>query len=177
MPIPDFVSALRARVGTDPLWLAGVSAVVLDTTTDHDGAQSSEEGARVLLGRRSDNGLWAVISGILEPGEQPGVGIVREVLEETGVEARLDALTAVTVTEQIVYPNGDRAQYVDLCFVARPVSARAAARARVGDDESTEVAWWPLDALPEDLTASSKERIGHTLAYLREPSSGAYFAR
>lgn len=187
MPIPEFVSALRARVGTDPLWLAGVSAVVLHpdggspagprAVPDDGSLTTPDDGTRVLLGRRSDNGLWAVISGILEPGEQPAVGIAREILEETGVEATIDALTAVTVTDEVEYPNGDRAQYLDLCFLARPLSAQAAAAARVGDDESTEVAWWPLDDLPEELAPSSRERIRHTLAYLRDPSAGAFFGR
>ncbi|MGH8967712.1 MAG: NUDIX domain-containing protein, partial [Actinomycetes bacterium] len=62
MPIPPFVAALRAHVGHDLLWLPGVSGVVLD-----------DEG-RLLLGRRADNGLWAGVSGILDPGEDPAVG-------------------------------------------------------------------------------------------------------
>ncbi|MGO1336794.1 MAG: NUDIX domain-containing protein, partial [Cellulosimicrobium funkei] len=74
MPIPDFVAALRSRVGTDLLWMPGVSGVVVD------------DAGRVLLGQRADSGQWAVISGILEPGEDPAVGLAREVLEETGVE-------------------------------------------------------------------------------------------
>src|SRR5450756_1873189 len=62
MPIPDFVLALRSHIGKELLWMPGVSAVVV------------HEDGRLLLGRRADNGLWAVVSGILEPGEQPAVG-------------------------------------------------------------------------------------------------------
>lgn len=37
MPVPDFVAALRARVGHELLWLSGVTAVVLHPVggTDH----------------------------------------------------------------------------------------------------------------------------------------------
>ena len=44
MGAPDFVLALRAAIGHDPLLLPGVTAVVLN------------DQGEVLLGRRSDNG-------------------------------------------------------------------------------------------------------------------------
>ncbi|MER6521833.1 NUDIX domain-containing protein [Streptomyces sp. NPDC001553] len=77
--IPDLVSDLRKAVGPDCLlWLPGVVGVVLD------------EHGRVLLQRRSAAGLWTPLSGILEPGEAPAAGVVREVAEETGVRVRPD---------------------------------------------------------------------------------------
>ncbi|MBC7290456.1 MAG: NUDIX domain-containing protein [Actinotalea sp.] len=165
MPVPDFVLRLREQVGTDLLWLPGVSAVVLD---DQD---------RVLLGRRADNGRWAVVSGILEPGEEPAPAIAREALEETGVEVEVLALTAVSVSEPVHYPNGDRAQYLDLCFWCRPVAGEA----QVADDESTDVGWFPPDALPQPLNPSSGPRIERTLAYVAEARRGGrpevWFAR
>ena len=165
VPIPDFVLALRARVGHDPLWLPGVSGVVLD------------DDGRVLLGRRSDTGLWAVVSGILEPGEEPAVATVREVREETGVEAEVVALTAVSVSELVRYPNGDLARYLDVCFWCRPTGGTA----HVADDESTEVGWFALEDLPADLAPSSRERIARTLTYLDDARAGRtpapWFAR
>jgi ADP-ribose pyrophosphatase YjhB (NUDIX family) len=131
MGIPDFIVSLRERVGTAPLWLSGVTAVILD-------------GPRVLLVRRGDTGGWAPVSGILEPGEEPAVGAWREV----------ERLVAVGTTGEIVYPNGDRASYLDLTFRCRYVSGEA----RVNDDESLEVAWWPVDALP-DMSADFLGRI------------------
>lgn len=157
MPIPDFVSDLRARIGTDLLWLPGVSGVVVD------------EDGRLLLGRRSDTGAWAVVSGILEPGEEPGVAIVREILEETGVHAEVVALTAVSVSEHVTYPNGDEAQYLDVCFWCRPVGGDA----HVADDESLEVGWFAPDALPAPLTPSSRDRIDRTLAFVRATAAAA----
>ncbi|MCA5894372.1 NUDIX domain-containing protein [Isoptericola sp. NEAU-Y5] len=165
MPVPDFVAALRAHVGHDLLWLPGVSGVVLD------------DDGRLLLGRRADTGRWAVPSGILEPGEEPAAGLVREVLEETGVDVVVDALVSVTVTDPVDYPNGDRSQYLDLCFLCRPVSALAAARAHVGDDESLEVAWFAPADVPADLTPSSAERLAHALGWRAAPGAGPFFTR
>lgn len=164
MPIPPYVEGLRTRVGHDLLWLPGVSGVVVD------------DAGRLLLGRRADTGSWAIVSGILDPGEEPAAGLAREVLEETGVRVTVEALTAVSVTPPVDYPNGDRSQFVDLCFVCRPVSREAAAAAHVADDESLDVAWFAPDDLPADLMASSRERVDRTFAYLAAPSAGPWFA-
>ena len=156
MPIPSFVTDLRAGIGHDLLWLPGVSGVVIDT-----------EG-RLLLGRRADNGLWAVVSGVLEPGEEPAVATVREVLEETGVEVEVVALTAVSTTDVVRYANGDLAQYLDVCFWCRPVGGEA----HVADDESTAVGWFAPVDLPASLTPTSERRIAHTLEYIRRVEDG-----
>lgn len=149
MPTPDFVLALRERMGHDLLWMPGVTAVVRD-----------DEG-RVLLGRRSDNGRWGLVSGIMEPGEQPGAAMLREIEEETGVVARLEALAGVWTQPEVTYPNGDRAQYLDLCFLAHHVSGEA----RVNDDESTEVGWFALDELPDGLAENSRRKLAEALTF------------
>lgn len=148
MPTPDFVLALRERVGTHPLFLTGVTAVVRNSQGE------------VLLARRVDNGQWALVSGILEPGEQPAEGLRREIEEETGVVARIDDLTGVWTLPPQEYPNGDRAQYLDLCFTATHVSGQA----RVNDDESLEVGWFALDDLPQ-LMERSRVRLERALAF------------
>ena len=141
MPIPEFILDLRAKVGHDPLWLLGVTAVVL-------------HGDEVLLVRRSDNGAWTPITGIVDPGEHPAVTAVREAAEETCVTAEVEALGWVNLTPMIEYENGDLTQYVDHTFRCRYVAGEAA----VGDDESVDVRWWPVDGLP-DMDPLLRERI------------------
>jgi 8-oxo-dGTP pyrophosphatase MutT (NUDIX family) len=147
MPIPPYVAGLRARIGTDLLWLPGVTVVVRD------------DAGRVLLAQRADNHLWALVSGILDPGEEPAIAAVREVREETGVDVVVDALAAVSTTGETVYANGDRSSYLDLLFTARPASPESAAGAHVADDENLAVGWFDPDALPADLSPSSRERL------------------
>ena len=99
---------------------------------------------QVLLVRRADNGHWTPITGIPDPGEEPAVAAAREALEETGVRIRVDRLAATGVHGEIVHANGDRATYLDLTFACTWLEGEA----HVADDESSDVRWWPLAALP-----------------------------
>jgi 8-oxo-dGTP pyrophosphatase MutT (NUDIX family) len=141
MPVPDFVLELRRHVGTAPLWLPGVTAVV-------------QREDRVLLVQRSDTGEWSPVTGIVDPGEDPGVTARREVLEEAGVEVTVDRLAWVQALPPTVHVNGDRATYLDHTFACSWVAGEGA----VGDDESLAVRWFPVDRLPE-LRPSYRERI------------------
>jgi len=145
--IPSFLSDLRQLVGTRLLWLPAVTAVVID------------EHGRLLLNQRSDDGRWSLIGGILEPGEQPADGIVRECFEETGVTVEPESLALVDVSPVYEYPSGDRCHYLDLVFRCRPVKGVA----HVHDDESLAVQWFLLSDLPvvDDYT---RHRIKTSLA-------------
>ena len=156
MPLPEYVRRLRERIGNDLLLMPAVSGVVVRA----DG--------QVLLGRRSDNGRWAVVGGILEPGEPLAEAVVREVYEETAVVCEPVRVSGVYLSPVITYPTtGDVTQYVVTTFTCRYVSGDA----RVNDDESLEVGWFAPDALPPDLGPSHRARIDHALA--DEPA--AYF--
>ncbi|MGV9688889.1 NUDIX hydrolase [Streptomyces sp. NPDC003444] len=148
MATPDFIRTLRETAGHQLLFLPGVSAVVFD------------DRGRVLLGRRSDNGRWAIIGGIVEPGEQPADCAVREVYEETAVRCEVERIVIVeTLRRPVVYPNGDQCQFMDVTFRCRAVGGEA----RVNDDESTEVGWFDVDDLPE-MKRFSLMRIEKALA-------------
>ena len=151
MPVPSFIRELRAHVGTMELWLNGVTAVVLRDAPPHPGPDDE-----VLLVRRADNGRWAPVTGILDPGEEPAAGAVREVLEETGVCCRVESLAAVGTRGPITYPNGDVARYLDLTFRCAWVDGEPV----VGDDESSEVAWVPLAGLPGLVPAMDPVHLG-----------------
>ena len=146
MPIPPFVAELRALVGTHELWLPAVTAVIL-------------RGDEILLTERADNGEWAPVTGILDPGEEPAVGAAREALEETGVVVTVDRLASVSASPQVVHGNGDLGVYLDLTFACTWVSGEA----RVADDENVDVRWWPVSALPP-MADWLQQRIDDVLA-------------
>ncbi len=138
MPTPDYIVQLRRTYGQGLLLLPGVSGVVL--REDLGAGQP-----HLLLTKRTDNGRWSLPAGIVEPSEQPAATLLRELLEETRVLATIDRLALVVADPELVYPNGDRCQYISLCFRCRYVSGVA----EVGDDESTAVGWFAADALPD----------------------------
>lgn len=147
MATPDFIRTLRASAGNQLLWLPGVTALVFD-----------DEG-RVLLNRRSDNGKWSLIGGIPDPGEQPAACAVREVHEETAVRCVAERVVLVQALEPVRYDNGDVCQYMDITFHCRAVGGEA----RVNDDESLDVGWFSLDALP-DLSEFALFRIKQAMS-------------
>src|SRR6187200_196601 len=146
MPTPDFVLELRRHVGTLPLSLVGVTAVIL-------------RGDEVLLGRRSDNGALTPITGIVDPGEEPADAARREALEEAGVRIRVDLLAWVHQIPRITYENGDQADYLDLTFRCTWLEGEP----YPADGEMTEVGWHRLDDLG-DLSDEQQTRIRVALA-------------
>lgn len=152
MATPEFIKDLRRDIGHKELFLPSVRANVIRR---HDEDGTALPVPEVLLVRRSDNGAWMVTSGILEPGEEPAAGAVREVEEETGVVVRPVRVAGVAATRLVEYPNGDRARYVDTVFEMKWVSGTP----RVNDDESTEAGWFPVSSLPEPLSPGHRETL------------------
>ena len=145
MPTPEFVLSLREKIGHDLLWLMGVSGYVED------------EQGRVLLGRRSDTGEWAMVYGINEPGEEPADTVAREVKEETGVDVVVTDLVSVKSSRKVLtYANGDNTMYMDHLFICRP-DPNGNTEPFVGDEESLSVGWFSPDALPEPLATTTVE--------------------
>ncbi|MGU3356329.1 NUDIX hydrolase [Microbacterium sp. M4A5_1d] len=138
MATPDFVLDLRKKIGTAPLPLVGVTAVVF-------------RDEKVLLGKRADNGSWQPVSGIVDPGEEPADAAVRECLEEAGVVVRAERLALVHQIPGIVYANGDQVDYLDLVFRCSWVSGDP----HPADGELTDVGFYDLgqmiDVAPEHV--------------------------
>ncbi|HTZ94109.1 MAG TPA: NUDIX domain-containing protein [Streptosporangiaceae bacterium] len=148
MPTPQFVLDLRASIGHRPLPLPSVTAVVLDAA------------GRVLLARRADNDRWALVTGCLEPGEQPAAAALREVEEETGVLVTAEQIVSVSALPLAVCPNGDEVYWLDITFRCRV----AGGEARVNDDESVDVQWFELSDLPSSVPDRHRRCIEDALS-------------
>jgi 8-oxo-dGTP pyrophosphatase MutT (NUDIX family) len=132
MGMSPFIRGLRAKVGRDLLHLVGVSGVVVNGRGE------------VLLVKAKEIDNWMPVGGMVEPGEEPADAIAREVMEEAGVEAVPERLVGVFDGPRVTYRNGDQVHYVTLVFRLRHVAGEA----RVNDDESTDVRYFPAGDLP-----------------------------
>lgn len=151
MPIPPHVAYLREHVGHTRLMLPGVAAIIRD-----------EEG-RVLLIRRGDGRGWSLPGGIMEPGEGVVDCLLREVWEETGLEVEPLHLVGVYSDPArllVTYPNGDQAHFVVSTFECRRVGGQL----RPDGEESLEVAFFPPDALPDQVVCDHEIRIQDALS-------------
>jgi 8-oxo-dGTP pyrophosphatase MutT (NUDIX family) len=112
----------------------------------------------VLLARRSGtgyaDGLLHAPSGHLEDGEDVRNAMIREAREEIGLELAPDELDAVLVMQHRA-PHG-RAR-IGWFFVARHGSGGEPFNRE--PDKCSELGWYPLDALPDDMVAYCRAGI------------------
>jgi len=101
---------------------------------------------RVLMHRRSDNGLWGLPGGAVEAGESVGEAAEREVLEETGVTVRALRFAGVDSGRErmqvVSYPDGHVVSYVSVTVECEAVSGAAAVSPDGGETEA--VGWFAV---------------------------------
>ena len=120
-------------------------------------------GGELLLMRRSDNGMWGLPGGYMEPGESLVEAVAREVREETGVRIDVGSLVGAyshPAHQVIAYADGQRVQSVNLCF-----EALAVAQGQLETPEETlEIGYFTFAALPEPFVPIHTMRIRDALA-------------
>ncbi|PCI03907.1 MAG: NUDIX hydrolase [Hyphomicrobiales bacterium] len=154
----SYVGQLRKIIGNRLLLAPGARIVIQD------------DRQRVLLQKRSDFNIWGLPGGNAEEGEDILSIIVREVEEETSLrvlDAKPFGFGSSPSLETCIYPNGDRAQHFVLNFFSR----RFEGTAKVADDESLDMQWFPIDQLPDDILPNMLESIK---AYQRFLASGEF---
>ena len=144
MGMSDYVRNLREKIGHDLLFMSAASGVVFN------------DAGEILLQRRSDDGRWALPGGAIDPGEEPADAVIREVFEETGVTVIPKRIISVESGPDyfVRYPNGDEAMVLAIVFACKPVGGEP----HVNDEESLEVRYFPLSAIPE-LSERHRKRI------------------
>ncbi|WP_444962051.1 NUDIX hydrolase [Nocardiopsis sp. M1B1] len=100
----------------------------------------------MLVIKRRDNGNWEPPGGVLELDETPQEGVVREVLEETGIHVEVEQLTGV-------YKNMIRG-VVALVFRCKPSGGE-----ELITSESVAVEWMPPDQAPERMSEAYAIRL------------------
>jgi len=89
----------------------------------------------------SEPGKWTLPSGFLDRNETTTEGVLRELYEETGWEGKV--LSLFRINSNPNRPKEDR-QNVSFEFIVEPLRETGKP-----DNESSEVAWFPIDQLPD----------------------------
>lgn len=130
--------------------VVAVSAVVRD------------EEDRLLLIKRTDNDLWSIPGGGMEPGETVSAAVVREVREETGYQVEPTRLVGVFSDPRhvVAYDDGEVRQAFSLCFECKVASGEPQT-----SDESSAVEWVPPALIADlDMHRTIRERVDAALS-------------
>ncbi|MFF5010080.1 NUDIX domain-containing protein [Streptomyces phaeochromogenes] len=125
-----------------------------------------DDSGQILLIHKTDNDLWALPGGGHDIGERIGDTVVREVLEETGIQVVVDSIVGLYTdpAHVLAYDDGEVRQQFSICFQARPVGGSLRT-----SSESKEVRWVnPADLDALDIHPSMMLRIRHGLDKTRQ---------
>ena len=135
----------------------------------------SPDGSEVLLTLHAKARRWFQLGGHCEAGDATLAGAAeREAVEESGLTGlRVDPVPVQLSEHAVPFcdPRGG-VRHLDVRFLAvAPEGADPAV-----SEESLDVRWWPVDALPDDeladLVALARQRQSTRSSVLSEPSSG-----
>lgn len=125
-------------------------------------AQDAALGRVVLVVHRPAHADWSLPKGHIDPGETAPVTAVREVREETGVDARIVAELGTTEHRvRVPYPTTKQVHW----FTMRPTGPidadghDAVELVRMPDAEVDVVAWWPTDRALIELTYDGEREL------------------
>ena len=147
----EYIQSIRALVGNDLVLLPTTAFILLNRRDE------------VLMQCRSDNRLWSCPGGILDIGETVQQNAVREVFEETGLTVARWEFFGVFAGRHFTYtyPNGDATAIVQSVFISRDFAGAART-----DEESLELKFFPIGALPSPITPTHEAFLRHLAGYI-----------
>ena len=147
----DYIHELRKQIGPRKIILNCAGALIL-----RDG--------KILVQRRTDNGKWGLIGGLLEMNETYEQAALREIREETGLEVRLESFLGIFHNHDMVWSNGDAAHVISAMYTASIVSGEP----RI-DEESYELRFFGRDELPETFAEDHRAALEAYFKGIRYP--------
>lgn len=129
-----YIMDLRKHIGHDPLIGIGATTLVFNNKKE------------LLFNLRTDTNTWGLPGGSMELYETIEETAIRELKEETGIQAEDLELVAVLSGKDFYfeYPNGDKMCTVVVLFNVLHYNGTM----KMSDSESKKLKFFPLTALP-----------------------------
>ena len=140
-----YINDLRKYVGHQPILTAGVGLLVFN------------EGNKGLMQLRTDYNAWGFPGGAMELGESFEEVAIRELKEETNLDA--DELKLIKILSgkdtYREYPNGDKLYDITAIFLVKKYHNDL----KINDNESKKLDWFNINDLPTNITEHTKNYI------------------
>ena len=149
----EYIKNMRKYIGHERLLIVGASVFV-------------HKDGRLLLQKRKDYGCWGDHGGCCELGETVEETAKRELLEETGLTACSLELLGVFSGKELfyTYPNGDMVSNVNIAYLCENFTGDTINQT----DETTDLKWFGLDELPENISPPVIPALKRCVEVLRE---------
>lgn len=128
---PDAIASWIALDEGYPTPKLDVRALILD------------DAGRLLLVQERSDGLWTLPGGWCDIGDSPAGAVVREVVEETGLECR--AVQLLALFDKHKHPHPPQLPHAHKAFFLCEVTGGSLL---IETDETQDAAYFPIDALP-----------------------------
>lgn len=112
-----------------------------------------DDAGKVLVARRGIEpfkGMWDIPGGFLEAAEHPEEGVIRELLEETGLTVTVTHLIGIYIDTYGPEPSEDT---LNVYYECRAISGLLSAQ-----DDIADIGWFDLDAVPGPLAFENARR-------------------
>jgi 8-oxo-dGTP pyrophosphatase MutT (NUDIX family) len=144
----NYIKSLRSVIGTRPIIAPGSAIIVMNKENE------------LLLQLRSDTKDWGIPGGGMELGDSFEETAKKELYEETGLIANQLELLDVASGKEFYYkfPHGDEIYNATVIYKATEITGELKK-----DEESLELCYFPLEALPKlnYTTLKILEKIGY----------------
>ena len=139
----DYINWIRGKVGHEKIIIVYAGGCIFN------------ENGEVLLQKRADCNKWGFPGGAIELGETPEMAAKREVKEETGLEIEVQKLIGIYTDSDVVYPNGDKAHSICICYEMSVVGGELSC----DENETLELKYFSLDDMPELFCKQHEELL------------------